>query len=126
MRPLSFKRHRFPAEVIRHAVWLYYRFTLSFRDIEELLAQRSIEVSYETIRCWTLKFGPVIAANLRRHRGGGFCSPGELSCQFPRPQLAVRARIPKRGIQPADALLRGVPVEALHGPAPRQHLLAVP
>ncbi|MDO8802367.1 IS6 family transposase [Phenylobacterium sp.] len=71
MKPISFKRHRFPADVIRHAVWLYYRFTLSFRDVEELLAQRGIEVSYETVRCWTLKFGPQIAANLRRRR----CSP---------------------------------------------------
>ena len=68
MKPISFKRHRFPAAVIRHAVWLYYRFTLSFRDVEELLAQRGIEVSYETVRCWTLKFGPQIAANLRRRR----------------------------------------------------------
>ena len=71
MKPISFKRHRFPADVIRQAVWLYYRFTLSYRDVEELLAQRGIEVSYETIRCWTLKFGPQIAANLRRCR----CSP---------------------------------------------------
>ena len=68
MRPISFKRHRSPPEVIRYAVWLYFRFTLSFRDVEELLAQRGIEVSYETIRCWTLKFGPRIAANLRRRR----------------------------------------------------------
>ncbi|MDB5447548.1 MAG: family transposase, partial [Phenylobacterium sp.] len=68
MRPISYKRHRFPPEVIRYAVWLYFRFTLSFRDVEELLAQRGIEVSYETIRCWTLKFAPVIAANLRRRR----------------------------------------------------------
>ncbi len=68
MKPISFKRHRFPADVIRYAVWLYYRFTLSYRDVEELLAQRGIEVSYETIRCWTLKFGPQIAANLRRRR----------------------------------------------------------
>jgi transposase-like protein len=59
------------ADVIRQAVWLYYRSTLSFRDVEELLAQRGVEVSYETIRCWTLKFGPQIAANLRRHR----CAP---------------------------------------------------
>jgi transposase-like protein len=64
MRALSFKRHRFQAEVIRYAVWLYFRFTLSFRDVEELLAQRWIEVSYETIRCWTIKFGPQIARNL--------------------------------------------------------------
>lgn len=71
VRPLSFKRHRFPADVIRQAVWLYFRFTLSLRDVEELLAQRGIEVSYETIRCWIRKFGPQIAANLRRRR----CAP---------------------------------------------------
>jgi transposase-like protein len=59
---VSFKRRRFPPEVIRYAVWLYCRFTLSLRDVEERLAQRGIEVSYETIRCWTIKFGPVIAA----------------------------------------------------------------
>jgi transposase-like protein len=68
MKPISYKRHRFPADVIRHAVWLYFRFTLSFRDVEELLAQRGIEVSYETIRCWTIKFGAPIARNLKRHR----------------------------------------------------------
>ena len=65
---ISFKRHRFPAEVIRHAVWLYFRFTLSLRDVEELLAERGVEVSYETIRCWTIKFGPQIARRLKRHR----------------------------------------------------------
>ncbi|WP_269514518.1 DDE-type integrase/transposase/recombinase [Brevundimonas subvibrioides] len=54
MKAISFKRHRFPAGVIRHAVWLYFRFSLSFRDVEELLAQRGIDVSYETIRCWTI------------------------------------------------------------------------
>jgi len=68
VKPLSFKRHRFPADIIRHAVWLYFRFTMSFRDVEELLAQRGIEVSYETIRCWTIKFGPQIARNLKRRR----------------------------------------------------------
>jgi putative transposase len=59
VKPKSFKRHRFPADVIRHPVWLYFRFSLSFRDVEELLAQRGGEVSYETIRCWTIKFGPL-------------------------------------------------------------------
>ena len=68
MRQLSFKHHRFPPDVIRCAVWLYFRFTLSLRDVEELLAQRGIEVSYETIRCWTMKFGPLIASKLRRRR----------------------------------------------------------
>jgi putative transposase len=68
MQSISYKRHRFPAEVIRQAVWLYFRFTLSLRDLEELLAQRGVEVSYETIRCWTLKFGRLYAKNLRRSR----------------------------------------------------------
>ena len=60
--------HRFPPDMIRHAVWLYFRFTLSLRDVEEMLAQRGIEVSYESIRCWTIKFGPLIARNLRRRQ----------------------------------------------------------
>src|SRR4028118_607209 len=68
MQPISYARHRFPPEVIRHAVWLYLRFTLSFRDVEELLAERGIETSYETGRRWALKFGPMFARNLRRLR----------------------------------------------------------
>jgi transposase-like protein len=68
VKPISFKRHRFPADVIRYAVWLYFRFSLNFRDVEELLAQRGIEVSYETIRCWTIKFGPLIARRLKKRR----------------------------------------------------------
>ena len=68
MTRISCKRHRFPATVIQHALWLYFRFTLSLRDVEEMLAQRGIDVSYETIRAWTVKFGPKIAANLRRRK----------------------------------------------------------
>jgi len=68
VKPISFKRHRFPAEVIRQAVWLYFRFSLSLRDVEELMAARGIDVSYETIRCWTIKFGPQIARRLKRLR----------------------------------------------------------
>ena len=68
MQPISFKRHRFPPDAIRLAVWLYFRFTLSVRDVEELLAQRGIEASREAVRCWVNKFGPLIAANLRRRR----------------------------------------------------------
>lgn len=68
MQPISFNRHRFPPEVIRHAVWLYAKFTLSFRDVEDLLAERGLEVSYETVRRWCLKFGPFIARNLRAKR----------------------------------------------------------
>jgi hypothetical protein len=80
MRPISFKRHRFPPEIIRHAIWLYARFTLSLRDVEELLAERGIDASYETVRRWFLKFGPSIAANIRRSRPRHALSPaGELA-----------------------------------------------
>ena len=70
MHQLSFKRHRFSPEITRQSVWLYARFTLSFRDVEEMLAERGLDVSYGTVRRWFLKFGPVIAANLRRSRPG--------------------------------------------------------
>ena len=68
MTRISYKRHRFPATVIQHAVWLYFRFTLSLRDVEEMMAHRGVDVSYETVRAWTVKFGPKIAANLRRRK----------------------------------------------------------
>jgi transposase-like protein len=68
MSPFSFARHQFPPAIIQHAIWLYLRFTLSYRDVEELLAQRGIDMSYETVRRWVLKFGPAIAGNLRRLR----------------------------------------------------------
>ena len=68
MEQLSYCRHRFPPVVIQHAIWLYLRFTLSYRDVEELLAERGLEVSYETVRRWVLKFGPGIARKLRRCR----------------------------------------------------------
>ena len=55
---VSYHRHRFPAEIISHAVWLFHRFRLSFRDTEVLLAQRGITVSYETIRQWCRRFDP--------------------------------------------------------------------
>jgi putative transposase len=60
--------HRYPAEIISHAVWLYFRFTLSFRDIEELLAARGIVVTYEAVRQWCLKFGHQYAQEIRRRR----------------------------------------------------------
>ena len=65
MQPISYSRHRFPPEIIRHAVWLYLRFTLSYRDVEELLAERGLDISYETARRWVLKFGPQFARRLR-------------------------------------------------------------
>jgi putative transposase len=68
IKPLSFKRHRYPGEVIRYAVWLYFRFILSLRDVEERLAQRVVEARREAIRCWVNKFDQQIAANIRRRR----------------------------------------------------------
>jgi putative transposase len=68
----TYKRHRFPPDIISYAVWLYYRFNLSHRDIEDLLAQRGITVSREAIRLWSIKFGARYARRLKRkHRGYG-------------------------------------------------------
>ncbi len=64
----SYKRHRYPAEIIAHTVWAYFRFSLSFRDVEELMAARGIVLSYETVRRWTRKFGQQYANDLRRRR----------------------------------------------------------
>ena len=67
-----YKRHRFPPEIIQYAVWLYHRFSLSHRDIEDLLAERGISVSYESIRLWCNKFGPKYARRLKKnHQGYG-------------------------------------------------------
>ena len=68
MTSLSYRGHRFPAPIIQHAIWLYLRFTLSYRDVEELLAERGLDLSYETVRRWVLKFGPPLARGLRQRR----------------------------------------------------------
>ena len=68
MQKISYAGYRFPPEVIQQAIWLYLRFTLSFRDVEDLLAERGIAISYETIRRWVNHFGPIIAAELRKRR----------------------------------------------------------
>jgi putative transposase len=65
-KPVSYKRHRFPPQIIAHAVWLYFRFPLSLRLVEEMLLERGIVVSYESVRRWALKFGPAYARRLRR------------------------------------------------------------
>jgi len=65
-----YKRHRFPPEIIQHVVWLYHRFNLSSRDIEDLMAERGIAISYETIRLWCIKFGSRYAKRLRRPQQG--------------------------------------------------------
>ena len=68
MRKISYTRHRFPPVIIQRAIWLYFRFPLSFRDVEEMMAERGIDVSYESVRRWVLKFGPAIAANIKASR----------------------------------------------------------
>ena len=68
MPPLSYSGYRFPPDIIQRAVWMDLRFTLSFRDVEELLAERGIVVTYESIRRWVLTFGPAIARKLRARR----------------------------------------------------------
>jgi putative transposase len=65
----SYQRHRFPSEIISHAVWLYHRFWLSFREVEELLAERGITVTYETVRQWCQKFGLAYARKLKKRQG---------------------------------------------------------
>src|ERR1700686_3790845 len=68
MKKISYSGYRFPSEIIRQAIWLYLRFTLSFRDVEDVLAERGIAMSYETIRRWVKHFEPIIAADLRKRR----------------------------------------------------------
>jgi putative transposase len=67
-KPISYKRHRFPPEIIAHAVWLYFRFPLSLRLVEEMMLERGIVVSYETVRRWATKLGPEYARRLKRKR----------------------------------------------------------
>jgi putative transposase len=65
----TYHGYRFPSEIITHCVWLYFRFSLSFRDIQEMMLERAVEVSHEAIRLWCLKFGTEYARRLRRRRG---------------------------------------------------------
>ncbi|MBM7046600.1 IS6 family transposase [Rhizobium lusitanum] len=68
---ISFERHRFPPQIVAHTVWLCLRFNLSLREVEEMLLERRIDVSYETVRRWIAKFGPPITRNLRRQTPPG-------------------------------------------------------
>lgn len=73
-----YKRHRFPAEIIAHAVWLYFRFPLSLRHVEDLLAARGIEVSFQTVAEWATKFGREYARSIRRQSRGNFADKWHL------------------------------------------------
>src|SRR6202171_5323885 len=82
--PSPSRGYRFPPEIIAHAVWLYFRFHLSFRDVQDLLAERGIVVSHETIRQWCTKFGPTFAARLRERgaRAGDKWHLGEVALKI--------------------------------------------
>ena len=68
MQKLSYSRHRFPPLIIQYSIWLYFKFSLSYRDVEDLLAERGINVSYETVRRWVLKFGSAYARKFCKFR----------------------------------------------------------
>jgi transposase-like protein len=90
-----YKGYRYPIEVIGHAVWLYHRFALSLRDVEELMLARGVAVTYETIRSWCAKFGPAYAARLRRRRPlvALSCRPVRLFCALPRLLRALPGQV---------------------------------
>jgi hypothetical protein len=110
--PQRYKNHRFPAEIINHGVWLYYRFCLSYRDVEELLSARGIVVSYEAIRKWCRKFGQDYANQLRRRRPqpgdkwhlDGCCQAGNTPWRGA--SAAPLFEQPRRKLPPADAPAR--------------------
>jgi putative transposase len=92
-KPVSYKRHRFPPQIIAHAVWLYFRFPLSLRLIEEMLLERGIAVSREPVRRWALKFGPDYSRRLKRqslsrhdiwHLDEGHCHIKQVMAIWPR------------------------------------------
>jgi putative transposase len=68
MKPISYARLHYPPSIVQHVVWLYLRFNLSLRDVEDLLAERGLDVSYETVRRWVARFGPAYARRLRSRR----------------------------------------------------------
>ena len=78
----NYQDHRVPPEIIAHAVWLYFRFALRYREVEELLAERSVILTYKTVRQWCRKFGQAYANELRRRR------PGWAYPRYPGPEPA--------------------------------------
>jgi transposase-like protein len=98
MSNLCYRRHRFPVGIIQHAIWLYFRFPLSFRDVEDLLAERGIDVLYQTVRRWLIKFGLAYARGFRRshppadvrwHLDEMFVSINGVKPPSPRPVMTV-------------------------------------
>jgi putative transposase len=95
----SYRGFRFPVEIISHGVWLYYRFPLSFREVEEMMLERGIVVSHETIRQWCAKFGQTYASALRRRRarpGVGGSGAGAMTTTGGRSRSLMFLRFPAR------------------------------
>src|SRR5467141_2041895 len=104
MIKISYSGYRFPPEIIQHSIWLYLRFTLSFRDVEDLLAERGVAVSYETVRRWVNHFGPMITTDLgfrvwRTCRAAPTGSP--MSCR--QSKKVCRTKQALRLVAPANA-----------------------
>jgi putative transposase len=96
---LSYKGHRYPVEIINHCVWLCFRFPLSFREVEEMMLERGVVVSYETIRRWCAKFGQAYASQLRRRRSqsGDKWHPDEVSIRINNSQHYLWRAIDQHG-----------------------------
>jgi hypothetical protein len=121
MAQLSYRRHRFPPEIIQHAIWLYLRFTLSYRDVEELLAERGLDISYETVRRWVLKFGPAIARRLRQRRPRPSNRGPRRTANFFGPAVSAATRAastPIMAMNPGSSSTRTSPT-ATHRSTPR-------
>jgi putative transposase len=107
----SYHGYRFPAAIISHCVWLYFRFCLSFQDVQEMMLERGIEVSYETIRLWGLKFGAEFARRLRHGRGrpGDTWHLHEVSCRINGQQVYLWRAVDQDGeVLSADRLMYDV------------------
>src|ERR1700719_2921812 len=105
MATISYARHRFPAVVIRHAVWLYFRFTLSYRTVEDLLAERGLDVSYETVRRWVLKFGPLFARELRLRRNAAHPVNAILNYAYAVLETEIRIKAISKGYDPTIGIM---------------------
>jgi putative transposase len=103
---ISYKRHHFPPQIIAHVVWLYARFNLSLREVEDLMLERGADVSYETIRRWTVKFGPLIAHVLRRRqpRPGDVWHLDEVVVKIAGRSYWLWRAVDQRGVVPEEIL----------------------
>jgi putative transposase len=106
---LSYRRHRFPPPTIQHAIGLYLRFTLSYREVEELLAERGVDVSNEMVRCWALKFGPVVARRPRERRPRPSCwwHLDEMVVRIARKRMYLWRAVDHEGICRSRRLIAG-------------------